>query len=209
MNISLFISYILVVNNMDIEKIKRRIRNKNSSNKSSWIKRLLIKTMVLTVIFLITLILIKSNDKNKEWINKNILSKNISFAGIKSIYTKYLGSVLPFESYLNVEPVFNEKLIYSDINKYKDGVSLTVTKNYLVPIQYSGIVVFIGDKEGYGNTVIIESDNVTMWYCNINNPSVKLYDYVEGGKYLGETIDNKLYLLFEENGEIVDYKKYI
>lgn len=209
MNISFLNSYILMVNNMNIEDIRARIRSKNSNNKISWIKKLLIKTMVLVVVFLITLIVIKDNNKNKEWIKENILSKNISFATVKSTYTKYLGSVLPLDSYFGVEPVFNEKLVYSNINKYKDGVSLTVIDSYLVPIQYSGIVTFIGEKEGYGNTIIIESDDVTTWYCNIENYNAKLYDYVENGKYLGETIDNKLHLVFYENGEIVDYKKYI
>ena len=64
-------------------------------------------------------------------------------------------------------------------------------------------------KEGYGNTIIIESDDITVWYSNIDNYTVKLYDRVESGKYLGETIDDKLYLVFQKNGDIVDYKDYI
>lgn len=200
----------IIGDNMDINKIKDRIKNKNSNKKSNnYLKKLLIKSMVLLVIFLITIILIKSNDKNKEWIEKNILSKNISFASIKTLYTKYFGNVLPLDSYLSTETVFNEKLTYKEINKYKDGISLTVDNNYLVPVIYSGIVTFIGDKEEYGKTIIIESDNVIIWYSNIENTTIKLYDYVEKGSYLGETINDKLYLLFKKDGKVVNYKEYI
>lgn len=192
---------------MDIEKIKNRIGNKKVKN--SYLKNFIIKTMILTIIFLITIIFIKTNDKYKTWLNKNIFEKNISFSNIKTTYNKYFGSALPFDKYINIEPVFNEKLSYKNINKYKDGIVLTVDNKYLVPIQYSGIVVFIGEKEEYGNTIIIESNDVSIWYSNIENLTVNLYDYVDKGKYLGETIDNKLYLVFTKEGKLVDYKKYI
>lgn len=193
---------------MDINKVKDRIKNKNKKS-NNYLKKMLIKSMALLVAFLITIILIKSNDKNKEWIEKNILSKNISFSSIKTLYTKYFGDVLPLDSYLSTETVFNEKLTYKEINKYKDGISLTVDNNYLVPVIYSGIVTFIGDKEEYGKTIIIESDNVIIWYSNIENTTIKLYDYVEKGSYLGETINDKLYLLFKKDGKVVNYKEYI
>ena len=63
------------------------------------------------------------------------------------------------ENFLNilkkVEPVFNEQLTYNNKESYLDGVKLKLENN-LVPINESGIVVFIGEKEGYGNTIIIQ-----------------------------------------------------
>jgi len=41
------------------------------------------------------------------------------------------------------------QLSYSKESVYKDGVKLTVSDNYLVPALESGIVIFIGNKEGY------------------------------------------------------------
>ena len=192
---------------MDINEIKKRIRNKSTKTSPSFFKKFLIKIMVLAVIFLITIILIK-NDNIKEYISKNI-NKNISFSNIKSMYTKYLGSVLPFENILNNEQVFNEELSYKNISLYKDGVVLEVESNYLVPVKYSGIVVFIGEKENYGNTIIVEAHNVTIWYVNVNNSNVSLYDNVTKGSYLGEVNGNKLILLFEKDGGFVDYKEYL
>ena len=166
-----------------------------------------IKLLFLIVIFISTLIVIKDNDK-KEWIKNNVLEKNISFTYLKKEYTKYFGNVLPFLINFDSEMVFKEELTYSNINKYYDGVMLSVSYNYLVPALKDGIVVFIGEKENYGKTLIIENDNETIWYSNIN-ANVNLYDEIKEGQYLGDTIDDKLYLVFKKDGVILDYKKYI
>ena len=47
------------------------------------------------------------------------------------------------------------------------------------------------------------------YYANINAMNLKLYDYIEKGTLLGETKDNKLYLVFSKNGEYLNYKDYI
>ena len=166
-----------------------------------------VKLLLLIVIFISTLIVIKDNDK-KEWIKNNVLEKNISFTYLKKEYTKYFGNVLPFLINFDSEMVFKEELTYSNINKYYDGVMLSVSYNYLVPALKDGIVVFIGEKENYGKTLIIENDNETIWYSNIN-ANVNLYDEIKEGQYLGDTIDDKLYLVFKKDGVILDYKKYI
>ena len=158
--------------------------------------------------FLITIIFVKKDNNFKKYLKDNIFSNNISFYKIRDTYTKYFGSVLPFYDVFNVESVFNEKIEYNEINKYLDGYLLGVSYNYLVPVIRSGIVVYVGDKEGYGNTIIIESEDVIIWYSNIIS-GVNLYDEVKKGEYLGETIDNKLYLVFKKDGEEVDYKEYI
>lgn len=50
----------------------------------------------------------------------------------------------------------------------------------MVPTLESGIVVYIGEKEDYGTTVIIDQiDGVEVYYSNITVENLKLYDYVE------------------------------
>jgi murein DD-endopeptidase MepM/ murein hydrolase activator NlpD len=93
---------------------------------------------------------------------------------------------------------------------YNNGVALSVDKEYLIPVLNSGIVIFVGEKEDYGKAVIIEQTNgIDVWYGNIDNLNVKLYDYVEDGSLIGETISDKLYLVFKKDGKALDYKKYI
>ena len=103
-----------------------------------------------------------------------------------------------------------EGLIYTSKEKYQNGVSLNVGKNYNMHTLNSGIVVYIGNKEGLGNTVIIQGiDGVDYWYSNIENLSINLYDYVEKDVVLGTSINEYIYLTFVSNGEYLDYEKYI
>jgi D-alanyl-D-alanine carboxypeptidase (penicillin-binding protein 5/6) len=46
-------------------------------------------------------------------------------------------------------------------------------------------------------------------YGNLDDINVKLYDYVKKGDLLGTVKDNSLYLMFEKDGNVIDYKKYI
>ena len=94
------------------------------------------------------------------------------------------------------------------MNQY--GVKLEVVDKYLVPIIEEGLVVYIGEKENYGNVIIIEGiDGIDIWYGNIENTTVKLYDYVEKNTYLGQTKDNNLFLVYSKEGKFLNYKEYL
>ena len=78
-----------------------------------------------------------------------------------------------------------------------------------MPLLESGVVVYIGEKESLGHTIIVEQvDGIDTYYSNINS-NIKLYDYVEKGELLGEAKDNTLFLTFQKNGEYLDYKEFI
>ena len=99
-------------------------------------------------------------------------------------------------------------VIVTSYNAYKDGAKVNDV-NVIYPFK-SGIVVFIGEKEEYGNTVIIQGmDGVDYWYGNITNLNVKLYDYIESDNIIGEAKDNTLYLLFMKDNKILDYEEYL
>ena len=179
-----------------------------------YLRNLILRCFSVVIIFLIMAIVSKSNPTYKDLIVSNIYEKNISFAKIKKIYQKYLGGIAPLEKLENVTdpltPVFKEEIEYSEETIYHDGVKLTVSNNYLVPIIEEGLVIYIGEKENYGNVVIIEGiDGVDIWYGNIEKISTKLYDYVEKGNYLGTTKDNVLYLAYQKDGKFLDYKQYL
>lgn len=202
--------------NSDLEKIKKEIRSKkkslkvclSSSNKIyGFINRFLI-TALITVILLICL---KKNSYFKQLFYKNVFEVNFDFAGVNEIYKKYFGGSIPFSNLFGEDTslVFNETLNYNNYSSYLDGVKLDVDSNYLVPVLNSGLVVFIGEKDGYGNTVIVQQVNgVDVWYSNVSNISVQLYDYVSKGTLVGECNDS-LYLVFKKDGNVLDYKEYI
>lgn len=204
---------------MDIEEIKKELKNKRKNknikkntnvNKSN---KILSKVLITIIITLITLITLKSNSKLKAYFYKNVFEKNISFAQINKLFKDKFGKPIPFSDVIEkkeTKQVFNEKLQYSDKSKYLDGVKLSVSKNYLVPSIQNGIVVFIGEKESYGNTIIIQgTDGIDIWYSNINNTSLKLYDYIEKGKLIGEAKDNYIYLVYKKEGKVLNYEEYL
>lgn len=201
------------MNEIDINKYKN-ILNKNKNIKvdyssiGNYIKKLSIRIMITIITLLIIGMLYKSNNM-KDKIEKYLFTDNISFVKINNIYDKYLGGILPLDSTSNTVEVFDEDIKYNDISIYYDGVVLDVEDSYLVPVLREGMVVFIGEKDNYGNTVIIEDlDGIRTWYGNISNTSLKLYDYVSKGTLLGEA-SNKLYLVFSKEDKYLNYEEYI
>ena len=201
------------MNEIDSNKYLNIISKKNKIEKKCFTNKyfvnLLIRTLLVVVSLLFLTIVYMNNDVLKDKINKYFFYEGISFTEVKKVYNKYLGGVLPTIKEDTVTEVFNEKLNYSSSSIYYDGVKLSVSNSYLVPTLDEGMVVFIGEKENYGKTVIIENlDGIYYWYGNIINTSLKLYDYVEKGSLVGE-VNNDLYMIFSKNGKFLNYEEYI
>lgn len=175
------------------------------------VRNFITRVLIVVIIFLVGMILVKSNSKAKNSILKQVYDTNFKFTKVKEIYQKYFGNILSIDKLaLEDKQVFQEELTYQKSKSYLDGVKLQVNDNYMVPALESGIVIFMGEKEGYGNTIVIEQiDGIYVYYSNISSDGIKLYDYVEKGKLLGEAEDNQLYLVFQKDGSFLDYKKYI
>ena len=189
----------------------RRSRNNNGKTKlklKKSVRTFVNKLLITTIIFLCGLIVTKNNPQYTKKISKYLYEESIHFTNLKKIYNKYFGKYIGEVD--EVKEVFSEKLSYHNESVYKDGVMLTVDKGYLLPALESGIVIFMGNKEEYGYTVIIEQINgIDVWYSNIDPKNIKMYDYVKKGDLIGEAKDKSIYLLFEEKGKFLDYKKYI
>ena len=196
---------------MNVEEYRNKKTVKKKLVLKKGIRSFINRLLIVTIIFLSCLILIKSNNSFKNILIKYVYEDSFKFTKLKAIYEKYFGKILSIDKVApKEEAVFNEKLEYSKANVYNDGAVLTVSDNYMVPTLESGIVVFIGEKEGYGSTVIIEQvDGIDVWYSNINANNIKMYDYIEKGSLIGEVKGKKLYMVFQKDGAFLDYKKYI
>lgn len=188
----------------DIYKSKREMTNKNNR----FINNLITRILIATILFFG--IVIYSNyypDKVKLFKDK-YLNNNINFSKISNLYSKYFGDVVPIKSMEETKTVFDEKLTYEKIQMQDNRYVLKVANNYIVPVLNAGIVVFIGEKEGLGKTVIIQGiDEVDYWYSNIDNVDVKLYDYVSKGNMLGNVIGDTMYLTFLKDGKYLKYEE--
>lgn len=193
----------------EYKSLSKYLKKKDQDSK---VKKFLLKlskqVLVCVILLLVGLIVLKYDKQNSNKIHKFLYENNISFASINKAYQKYFGSIFPKNK--NTQKVFDEKLEYNEANIYKDGVALTTKDNYLVPIIESGIVIFVGEKENYGNTIIIQGeDKKNIWYGNLTNINVNLYDYVTKGEFLGEASNNTLYLVYEQDGKYLNYKDYL
>ena len=202
---------------MDIEEIKREFKNKkkykSNNTKNNNINKPLSKFLITIIITLVTLITLKSSTKIKTLFYENVLDKNISFAAFNKLFKDKFGKPIPFSNIIEkneTKQVFSEKLSYTEKSKYLDGVKLKVSKNYMVPNIENGIIVFIGEKENYGNTIIVEgTDGVDIWYSNISSNSLKLYDYLKKGDLIGEAKDDYIYLVYKKEGKVLNYEDYL
>ena len=187
---------------MNVEDYRSRKTVQKKVVLKKGIRKIINRILIVIVLFLVCLILIKSNTTFKNNLIKYVYEDSFKFTKLKSLYEKYFGKILSIDKITPQEQeVFSETLKYDKANIYKDGVMLTVNENYMVPTIESGIVVFMGDKEGYGSTVIIEQINgIDVWYSNIKTNDIKMYDYIEKGSLIGETNGKKLYMVFQKEG---------
>ncbi len=188
-----------------------KFKNAKSKKSSNSVSKIFSKVLISVIFFLVSMIYINFNSTNKELFKKYFFEENFNFNYFTNLYNKYFGEILPpSEDIKDDKMVFNETMTYKNIEKYQDGYSLEVEQNELIPILQSGLIVFVGEKENYGNTIIIQGiDGVDIWYSNVNLEGYKLYDYVEKGKVLGSSTDSHINLVFNKNGTYLGYEEYI
>ncbi len=184
--------------------------NKSSKIKNNLFKNIVLRVLITIIVTLILLIGFKMNNNFKKTFYHYVYEENFPFSVVKNFLQEKFGTSLTFDKIVTDEEVFNEKLSYKDKSLYHDGVKLTVSSEYMIPSLESGIVVYIGEKENYKQVVIVQQMNgVDVWYGNIKQANVKLYDYVEKGSLIGQVDNKTLYLVFQKEGKFVDYQSYL
>ena len=166
------------------------------------------KVLLSIIVILGSLIYVNKSDNNLKIYKDNVFNNTLKFTKIKNYYEHYFGEVLPQNS-SDAESVFSENLVYKSIKDYHNGEKLTVNTNTLVHSLSSGIVVFIGQKEDFGNTIVIQGiDGYDIWYGALENINVTLYDYIEKDTLIGQTKDDYLYLLIKKDNSYIKYEDY-
>jgi len=194
---------------MKLKKRNPHKTNEKNDNFKVYVNRLITRLLLSIILFFTLIIISNFSLKTNKFIKNNVLNNNIAFSKLSNFYKKYFGNIVPFEDLIqNEQTVFNEQFTYKNIKNYKDGYEVQVENNYLIPVISSGIVVFIGEKEGLGETIIIQGiDEIDYWYSNVTNISLSLYDYVTKGTLLGSIEGNKMYLTFKRGSEFLEYNE--
>lgn len=174
---------------------------------SSWIKNNLSNFLILLILIFTVVLINKINPVFYNKIKTEIFSKNINFAKINNFTKKIFGREFLYTQ-SGAEIVFDETLLDNPTDYY-NSQKFTVSRNLPVGTLQSGVVVFVGSKDIYNKTVIVQGvDGFNIWYSNIDNINVELYDYVEKNTLIGECLTGEIYLTIEKDGKIIKYEHY-
>lgn len=171
------------------------------------ISRMFTKVLLSIILVLASTIYIKLSPENLANFKKVVLESNLTFTKINDWYHNVFGSILPTVK----EP--DEQVVSGDIintpEPYLDGYKVVSSKGSPIEVLTSGLFVYQGEKEGYGNVFIIQGVNgVDVWYGMIGDCAFKLYDYVEAGDILGNTTEDYYFLAFKKEDKFISYEEY-
>ncbi len=170
-------------------------------------KKIITKILCCLILLLASLIFIKKSESNKEKFYSVFYESSFSFNGFDKFYKKYFGDVLPNDR-LSILSVSNEQ-VYNEYESYLDGQKFMVKVNTPIPVIQSGLIVYKGEKDGYGFTVIIQGvDGIDYWYGNIINTDVNLYEYVNKNSIIGECANDYFYLVLKNKSGFIPYETY-
>ena len=170
----------------------------NKSNKNNLFKNLLNKLFTVIIFSMIIIIISNHSPKFKSFIIDKVLNSTMDFSVLNKAINKTTNVFK--ETKKELEETQQVSKVLTEPIKYKDGVKYLIGENEKVLLKDSGIVTFIGKKEGYNNTIIIQQSNgYYAWYGNIEKPSIKLYDYIEKGTQIGTASDEYYYVLLKDD----------
>ena len=162
-------------------------------------KRLLSK-ILLSVIFVLSSLIFVNYGDNKKLFKDNVLENNISFSKLRVYYDKYFKGDKVSKD--NNDMLVNNVMEY----EYVDGRYKYLKED--VNVIQSGIVVYVGEKDNLGNTVIVQGiDGIDVWYSNVVDVKVSLYDYVSKGDSIGKSKEYYLVSLMKD-GNLISYDEY-
>ena len=209
--------------NEDIKEIIRKNKLKreryvDSSNQEKkeilpknlkYAKGLITRTLLAVIFVLGSIIFTNINEDNKKMYQSIVLEDSLEFTKINELYQSLFGKVDITHDNEDDATMVSGNITYTNVEPFKNGVKLTVGMNEIVNVITSGIVVFIGEKDDLGNTIIIQgNDGVDIWYSNITDSDIKVYDYVEAGSILGTSNSDDIYLTISKDGEFISYEEY-
>ena len=193
---------------MALLRHKKRKEHNITEKDDKKISKIFTKILLSIILVLGSTIYIKLSPENLENFKSTVLESNLTFTKINEWYHDVFGTVLPSvtepdDSFVsNTDPLAN-------LENYNDGYKVSTSKNSTIEALQSGLFVFQGEKEGYGNVYIIQGVNgIDIWYGNIQDTSLKLYDYIESGTILGTTQEDYYYLAFVKDGNFITYEEY-
>ncbi len=206
---------------MDIDSIIKKNKEKrhsyvsekkeNLTPKLKYLKGLISRFLIVIILVLGSLIFTNISEENKKLYKEYVLENSLEFTKINNLYEKLFGKVDMVKTpNKETTSVFLNTINYSNIENFKNGFKLSLNAGEIINVITSGIIVYIGPKDDLGNTVIVQgNDGVDIWYSNITDTDIKVYDYIESGAILGTANSNYIYLTLNKDGKYLNYEEYL
>lgn len=172
--------------------------------KESVFPKIMTKVLCCLIFFFASLIFTSIKDEYLVLYKKYVFEETFDFMSFKNFYEKLSGASQKEETKM----VLGSFLEYTNSSPYYNGQNLEIASEVPINALAGGIVVFSGEKEGFNNTIIIQgSDGYDIWYGNLENVDVNIYDYIDSGKIIASASDN-LYLLITKDSQYYTYEDY-
>jgi len=194
----------------------------NQNVRSTFLIRLLLSA--ITVLCLA--IVLKSNSPMSGKVHsviQKLFSQEFQFASATKWYEDHFGSPLTFfqKNKINIAHNSNQNLAVPASGKVLQnfkidgkGVIIQTNQNQKVEAMKEGVVLFVGNKDSLGKTVIIQhADGSESWYGKLNETNVSVSDRVESKQVIGRvspTNDGKYgsyYFAIKMGEHFIDPKK--
>jgi stage IV sporulation protein FA len=159
------------------------------------------KILASACLVLIVAIVFRSETDRVEPVKdfvKNTMETEFQFAAVSNWYEDQFGkplALLPVKETVNTdESQFGTQYalpasgrILEDFGDNGQKITIETGKDAPVEAMNEGLVTFVGTKEGFGNTVIIQhSDKSDTWYGNLADFDVNVYQYIDKGASVGK-----------------------
>ncbi|KMY56222.1 hypothetical protein AC623_13930 [Bacillus sp. FJAT-27231] len=190
----------------------------------SW-ERFLFKWLAGAALVLSTAILFQHPspilDDGREWMEKT-MEKEFPFSKAAEWYENALGEPLPFtiDGWKEKEDSPSQPAeialpaagrIVEDFQTNGQGILVETGPAEEVKAIKGGTVIFVGEKEGLGKTVILQhSDNSESWYGHLSDSSVQQYQRVKAGSTLAkaeageDAAGGQFYLAIKRDNVFID-----
>lgn len=160
----------------------------------------LLKILGAAVLFLAVAIVVKKDSStftSMEVSIRQAMDKEFNFAFVSEWYEDQFGTPLAFlpstqednqteDQDLQQYALSASGRILEDFDENGQRIAIETGIDTSVQAMNEGRVIFIGEKDGFGNTVVIQhSDNSESWYGNLKEVDVSIYEEIQKGGKVG------------------------
>lgn len=162
----------------------------------------MLKILASACLVLIVAILFRSDTERAEPIKNfvtNTMETDFQFAAVSDWYQEQFGkplALLPMKEQEAKVPDSSSNTHYAlpasgkileDFGDNGQRITIETGKDAPVEAMSEGLVRFVGEKEGFGKTVIIQhADKSESWYGNLADFDVNVYEYISSGVSVGK-----------------------